>query len=60
MIRHIDNDRLLILSTFFLVAVGIIMVYSTSFIVAQQRFGDEYFFVKKHVAFALLGLSAFL
>ncbi len=60
MTRSIEADRFLIISTFFLVAAGVVMVYSTSFIVAMQRFGDEYFFVKKHLLFAIVGLGVFV
>ncbi|VAW36035.1 Cell division protein FtsW [hydrothermal vent metagenome] len=55
-----NADRTLIISTFLLVASGVVMVYSTSFVVAMKKFGDEYFFVKKHVAFAIIGLVLFV
>lgn len=55
MIKLKDTDRLLIISTLLLVVVGVVMVYSTSYIVAMKRFGDEYFFVKKHLTYALAG-----
>jgi len=51
---------MLIITTLLLVAAGAVMVYSTSFVVAMKKFGDEYFFVKKHVAFALIGLVLFV
>ncbi|MDO8427403.1 MAG: putative lipid II flippase FtsW [Deltaproteobacteria bacterium] len=56
MIRLREIDRLLILSTLFLVAIGVVMVYSTSSIVAIKKYGDQYFFVKKHLTFAFAGL----
>lgn len=55
-----NADRMLIITTLLLVASGAVMVYSTSFVVAMKKFGDEYFFVKKHVAFALIGLVLFV
>ncbi len=55
-----NADRMLIVTTFLLVASGVVMVYSTSFVVAMRRFGDEYFFVKKHIAFAIIGLVLFV
>jgi cell division protein FtsW len=55
-----NADRMLIITTLLLVASGAVMVYSTSFIIAMKKFGDEYFFVKKHVAFAILGLVLFV
>lgn len=59
MVHHKDIDRLLIVTTLFLVMSGIVMVYSTSSFVALTKFGDEYFFVKKQLAYACLGLVGF-
>lgn len=42
-----------------LLTCGVVMVYSTSYIMAMNRFGDEYFFVKKHLTFAAAGLLCF-
>lgn len=56
MIKLKDTDRILIISTLLLVVVGVVMVYSTSYIVALKRFGDEYFFVKKHLTYAVAGV----
>jgi len=55
-----DTDRFLILSALALLVMGMVMVYSTSDIVAMNRFGDEFFFMKKHVTYALIGFMAFL
>jgi len=41
-----------------LLSVGVVMVYSASAIVAADRFHDPYFFLKKQVAWALLGATA--
>lgn len=60
MIRLKDVDRILIIVTLLLVAVGVLMVYSTSYAVAMKRFGDQYYFVKKHLAFALAGVVLFI
>jgi len=56
LIRFKDTDRILIISTLLLVVLGVVMVYSTSYVVAMKRFGDEYFFVKKHLTYALAGV----
>ncbi len=58
-IRFKDTDRVLILTTLFLVVAGIMMVYSTSYIMAMERFKDEYFFLKRHLSFTLIGLAGF-
>lgn len=60
MIRQLEADRLLVVATFFLVTVGVVMVYSTSYIVSLQRFGDEYLFLKRHLTFSMMGMVAFV
>ena len=60
MIKLKDTDRLLIISTLLLVVVGVVMVYSTSYIVASKRFGDEFFFVKKHLTYAVAGVGCMI
>ncbi len=60
MIKARDVDRLLILSTLFLVVVGIVMVYSTSYIMALTRYGDEYYFIKRHLLYVLIGICGFI
>ncbi len=60
MVKLRDIDRLLIISTLLLVASGVVMVYSTSYIMAMSRFGDRYFFVKKHLSFAAFGIICFV
>ncbi len=41
-----------------LAAIGVIMVYSSSLSAARGIYGDEYFFIKKHLACLSLGVSA--
>lgn len=60
MVKFRDLDRLLIISTLLLVVAGVVMVYSTSYIMAMNRFDDKYFFVKKHLTFAIAGLGFFI
>ena len=38
--------------------MGIILVYSTSAIYAQEKFGDVYYFLKRHIIYT--GISLFL
>jgi len=38
-----------------LIGFGVVMIYSASSIYADQRFGDGFFFLKKHLAFLVLG-----
>jgi len=55
-----DSDRILIVSVLLLVSVGVVMVLSTSYVVALKRVGDEYYYVKKHLVFVFMGLSLFV
>ncbi|MBI5969802.1 MAG: putative lipid II flippase FtsW [Deltaproteobacteria bacterium] len=55
-----DTDKVLIISTLFLAAAGVVMVYSTSYILAMKKFGDGFFFFKKHLVYAGIGLVFFI
>jgi cell division protein FtsW len=46
--------------TMMLVALGVIMVYSSSAIYAYEKMGDGYFFLKKHLLFLAAGLAGAL
>jgi cell division protein FtsW len=52
--RH--TDFFLLFSVLTLLGLGIVMVYSASFVLAGQRFGDPYFFLKKQAVAATIGL----
>ncbi len=43
-----------------LMAFGIVMIYSTSNILALDRYGDQYHFVKRHIMWAGLGVGLML
>jgi len=49
-------DMILLLVTLFLVMVGAVMIYSSSSILALEKFKDGQFFIKKHLAFIVVGL----
>ncbi len=51
-------DIVLLLTVIAMVLFGLLMVYSSSFIYAQERTGDGFAFIKKQLIFALLGFSA--
>src|SRR5512138_1654888 len=53
--RHMDFFILFAVLT--LLGLGIVMVYSASFVLAGQRFGDPYYFLKKQAFAAALGLG---
>ncbi len=54
------TDNVLLLTTVLLLAIGLIMVFSASYIVAAERMGDSYYFLKRQalwIAIGLLGLA---
>ena len=48
-------DIVLLVSVLVLVGIGIVMVYSTSAILAGDRLGDPYYFLKRQVYYATVG-----
>jgi cell division protein FtsW len=55
-----NENHMLFIVTLALVAVGIIMVFSASGVLAQERYNDQNFFLKRHVVYALMGLAGML
>src|SRR5581483_84665 len=55
-VRRYPPDLLLLVSVLGLLVVGIVMVYSASFIVAHNDFGDENYFLTRHLVFLTVGL----
>ena len=51
-------DMVLLLAVFVLVAIGIGMVFSASFVTAHKYFGDGTYFLVRHVIWVALGLAA--
>ncbi len=60
--RHSDKtpDAILLFTTLVLVCVGTVMVYSSSSLMAADRFGDQYYFLKKQILFVFMGLGAMM
>jgi cell division protein FtsW len=58
--RKNSYDLGLLFITFALMGIGLVMLYSSSSIMAQQRFGDSMYFVKKQSLFALMGLAVLI
>lgn len=52
-------DFLLFIIIMILVAIGICLVFSSSYIMGYKWYEDSYYFLKKQTLFALLGLGAF-
>ncbi|MCG6919336.1 MAG: putative lipid II flippase FtsW [Deltaproteobacteria bacterium] len=53
-------DLVLLGLTLSLIGIGLVMLYSSSSIMAQERFGDSMYFVKRQIVFALLGLAVLI
>lgn len=53
----IMDDLSLLIPVIFLVGIGIIMIYSSSSVLALKKFGSDYYFIKKQITFALAGLG---
>lgn len=52
-------DFLLFLIIMILVAIGICLVFSSTYIMGYKWYGDSYYFLKKQIIFALIGMVAF-
>ncbi len=50
------SDRILLTCVLVLVLIGILMVFSSSFYYALQRFNDQYYFFRKELQWAFIGL----
>ncbi|WP_335870523.1 stage V sporulation protein E [Bacillus sp. 2205SS5-2] len=57
-VKKSNPDFVLLLVTLGLLSLGLIMVYSASAVWAEFKFGDEFFFVKRQLLFAGVGLVA--
>lgn len=55
---HTPKDYILLMAILALIAIGIVMVYSASSIIAGAKFGDSNYFLKKHLLRVGLGLTA--
>ena len=60
MVKARDIDKILLLSVLALVIIGIAMIYSTSYIMALQRYQDGYLFLKKELVFVAISLTTLL
>ncbi|MCR8998287.1 FtsW/RodA/SpoVE family cell cycle protein, partial [Brevibacillus laterosporus] len=49
-------DFVIVFVTLLLLGIGIVMVYSASAVFAQHKFQDPYFFTKRQIIFAILGI----
>ncbi|HLC28659.1 MAG TPA: putative lipid II flippase FtsW [Dehalococcoidia bacterium] len=60
MLRPGPPDYMLLVATAMLVITGLLAVYTSSFAVGYQEFGDTNYFVGRQAVFALLGVGALI
>jgi cell division protein FtsW len=51
-------DLLMIAATLLILTIGVIMVYSASAVLAFREFGDSFYYLKRQLLFAVLGIVA--
>jgi cell division protein FtsW len=51
-------DTVILISTLLILGIGVIMVYSASAVLSFREFGDSYYYVKRQLLFAALGIAA--
>ena len=51
-------DIWIIIPTLLLLTIGVIMVYSASSVLAFREFGDSFYYLKRQLIFAVLGIVA--
>lgn len=56
MVKDFKIDKVLIVVTALLVLFGLIMVYSSTMILAKERFGDSFHFLKKQLVWLMVGM----
>ncbi|MEN8153610.1 MAG: putative lipid II flippase FtsW [Acidobacteriota bacterium] len=59
MVKNIGIDRVLITITLLLVLLGLIMVYSSTMILAKEKYGDSLFFLKRQLLWFIVGIFIF-
>jgi cell division protein FtsW len=53
----VPYDFMLLVPTLLLVAIGLVAIFSASSFLADSKMGDSYFYLKRQVMFALVGLG---
>ena len=54
------SDKLLLFVSISLAAFGLVMVYSASYIFAQEKYGDGLYYFNHHLIFLVMGFMAML
>src|SRR5512137_1389410 len=56
MARKLKSDKVLFMATLLLVCTSVVMVYSASAMLAEVRYQQQYWFLVKQAAWAILGV----
>ena len=56
-LKKMHFDLWLLILTIVLVTLGVTMVYSSSAVLAEERFGDSYYYLKRMLFFAVIGFG---
>jgi cell division protein FtsW len=57
---HYDYDPVILTVVVLLIGIGLVAVFSASSMLADQRYGDHYYYLKKQVLFSLLGIASMI
>jgi cell division protein FtsW len=60
MVKASGIDRTLLAVSLLLLAIGFLMIFSTTPVIARERFGDSFHFFNKQLLFLFLGLMVFV
>lgn len=60
MVKNIGVDKWLIIIMVFLLLSGLIMVYSSTMILAKERYDDSFYFLKRQLLWMIAGLIIFI
>ena len=53
-------DWIILIITIGLLLLGWIMQYSSGAIIAEERFGDQYYYLKRQIVWSIIGIICFL
>jgi cell division protein FtsW len=59
MVKNSGIDRTLLMVSLLLIAIGFLMIFSTTPVIAREKFGDSFLFFKKQLLWLCLGLIVF-
>jgi len=59
MVKNSGIDRTLLMVSLLLIAIGFLMIFGTTQVIAREKFGDSFHFFKKQLLWLCLGLIVF-